>query len=223
MKTEIKTTIYDIFGYLMPGYLLLAFLFVAFNFSTPGYDVLSQLTARVAALDLYNAVLLTVAAYLLGHILSAMSGFLVETLLCKIPMIGDMFGERALLDKKLWELFLAKYKQLFQYKSEGDVYRLLSCYVEAKQPAVYATAFVFLAIYGMSRNFSLLVFIFAAWVLVGAIMRLDVTLFLYFVISFGTSALLFYNYLRFRQNFCRQLLHGFILKEDGSDKPRRSK
>jgi len=213
MKTEIKTTIYDIFGYLVPGYLCLSLLFIAYNQSVHNNDAFGEMYRYVADLNLNIILLLTVGAYVIGHILSALSSLLIERGITKIIKFNIFLNEENLLGKSLFTLYENKFESTFHCKPDENVFRLIVCFVESKQPSVYSTAFVFLSFYGMARNFTLVFSIFSGWELLNAIALRSSTAFLYFVISIILTTILYYQYIRFFKYFKKQILCAFLLPE----------
>lgn len=144
--SEIKATFYDLVSYLLSG-LLFAFLLLVFlSHIMEGINL--DLLIKGSAV---NVTLALFASYLLGHALATVSSLIIEKWLLVGKIKKNSITQR-ILSESLYDSFQDKYLSNFKCKYQEKDFRLLICFVEAHQPNVYSTAFIFLSIYGMCRN-----------------------------------------------------------------------
>jgi hypothetical protein len=141
-KLGIKATIYDIFGYAIPGGVLLTAFYVL-SIDVSKLDI-GQLMKVEISWPFGGAVF--VAFYIFGHLLSSVSSFVFENeLMNKISSFVFGYGLNASKYDEAAEKKLGK-----KYDECGQ--RAIIVYCQNNHPAIYETAFTFLSIYGLSRN-----------------------------------------------------------------------
>lgn len=200
--SEIKATFYDLISYLFSGLLFLLILFItSFHFKNSAIDwsMIKEMGGTIITLVLF-------VCYIIGHFLSTLSSLIIEKWLLAnkikslIPVRDQLYGR-----------FLEKYKDLFRCNYDNNDFRLVICYVESLQPNVYSTAFIFLSVYGMCRNFSLVFLSFS--IIEIALSMLNRNSFLLgFAALYCLVGLIFlYGYFRFFKYFKQDIINGFIL------------
>ena len=153
MNMDIKATVYDILGYLAVGVVAGILGLLAYEHSlgrdwTNARSVLAGATAT-------EIFILLVLAYLLGHALSSLSSFLIETPVKGLPRLQDYHDAEKVVGESQRLALAAKFEQQFGFPFHKDEFDLCICYAESAAPVVYQTAFVFLSFYGMARNLTL--------------------------------------------------------------------
>ena len=219
---EVKNTIYDILGYILPGALLV--LLVVFgwaqchgNLSSDYSNMLNSFWGKIKELGWGQKVLIIGLFYLLGHLVSSVSSL----------FIGDwIVDDEKLLDRNLFTQYENKLEKDYHCAPNHKTFRLCVCHVEAKQPEVYSTAFAFLSFYGMARNTCFLLLGFTIWevyILTAAFLygQQDA---IYFPTKLAGTAfvaliVVFYTYYRFLKYYRQHIIYGFLLKEkaDGNE------
>ena len=217
MDVSIKTTIYDIFGYLMPGLLSISCIYAFYRQAAEKVGLIDAFSGSLCKMNVYSCAALVGAGYLAGHFVSALSSLVLEKwMLHKCKLFGENWMLRKILDNDTYLQFSKKYEEVFKLKAKNGekVFRDCFVYVEARQPAVYSTAFVFLSIYGMARGIALIALAFAIWatIYIGACNKQWVG------VLYGGLALLVFigfmrQYLRFHRYFRQHILNGFLLPE----------
>lgn len=216
MDVSIKTTIYDIFGYLMPGMLSISCIYAFYRQAAEKVGLIDALTGSLSEMNVYSCAALVGVGYLVGHFISALSSLVLEKwMLHKCKLFGKNWELRKILDNDKYIKFSKKYKEVFNLEAEDEkAFRDCLVYVEARQPAVYSTAFVFLSIYGMARGIALIALAFAIWatIYMGDCSKQCVG------VAYGGIALLAFigfmrQYLRFLRYFRQHILNGFLLPE----------
>lgn len=144
-KLGIKATIYDIFGYAIPGCLLLIS-YLGLTIDVNNFDLAKLIKIEI---NWPFAVAAFIVSYIVGHLLSSISSVVFENPLSKqmfSTVLGVMFKTEMYDDaceKKLGK----------KYNECGE--RAVIVYCQNNHPVIYETAFVFLAIYGFSRNIAM--------------------------------------------------------------------
>ena len=215
MNTEIKTTVYDIFGYLLPGYIFCALAFIGYHhfIGSNTKCIVSSATKAASSLKLYNFLAISAIAYVIGHLFSAFSSFLIKDLLIeKKDCFGKYRDSEEILGKDLYYAFCQKVRNTFNViANDRRTFRLCLCYVEAKQPVVYSTALVFLSINGMARTLALITFLFSICEIINLIVIKDSVLFWFVIASIAATFGFFYQSLRFYKYFNQRILIAFLL------------
>ncbi|MBN2020837.1 MAG: hypothetical protein JW749_11510 [Sedimentisphaerales bacterium] len=208
---EIKTTFYDIVGYLVPGIVLLAVLFVGYNNSMQCQQPFLELKDLILNMSYKEAIVLGVLSYLIGHFISSISYPVIEWLLLKIPCFKRFYRSEKIVGSNMYKAFSEKFKKTFGYEPQAGDFATCICYVESKQPAVYSTTLIFKSFYGMARNLTLILWCYSLWELINWKMLKNHQSIGYFVVSLVVSFIIFYHYLRFLRYFKQNVLNGFIL------------
>lgn len=211
---DIKTTIYDIFGYLLPGILLINVGYVSYLHSK-GMFTLSEIKVIIDSFNVQRIILLFLVAYCMGHAISSLSSLLVEkTIVFKFNFLSSSLKVNNFLSSGLLNYFHSKFKQLFMTDFKDKDFRLLICFVESKQASIYSTAFVFLAFYGMARSLAFLFTIGFLWELFNVLFLFQKGSILFVILYFVLMAIFYYQYYRFLRYFRKQIVMGFIIPEN---------
>lgn len=248
-----SSLMYDIFGYLLPGFFFICLLIIDFDFgailtyyhehsnslSTLTHGVIKYKMSYLFQFLTWNSVsdfkfttliMLVMFCYLLGHIIGAFSGWVIERYFNK-RMLG--FASESLLDKSerscfkkfffdaytkpfdadFIDSFNSVFEKRFGVVKDKSAYFWL-CFAElaSKHPTGYNRVLHFLSLYGFSRNVSAC---FSMYI----VLRLAVTcllgihinwfnggiLFIYFIISF----VMYKNYLKLFYRQCAELYYHF--------------
>ncbi len=208
---QIKTTLYDIIGYILPGGLFLLLLLIGHAQYDCDSQVLKSVWANIEMVKWPQIIVICFVLYIAGHIISSLSS-LLESWTSKSPNYEKLLGS------ELFNRYKSKLEELYKCKPDSKSFRLCVCYVESKQSAVYSTAFTFLSFYGMSRNTSLLLALFAVWemfILTCVIMTKGWSMLFSAVLGFVSALILtvltYYTYKRFRRYFYQYIICGFLL------------
>lgn len=212
MMSEIKTTIYDIFGYLLPGFFSFFLVFLAYHHSKGTENIILAAKQLVSTLGMYNFLILAAVAYAVGHLVSTFSSIIIESLLLrKIHLFSKYHDDKEILGESLYKVFCDRFKSIFGVEVNPKTFRLCVCFVEAYQNTVYSTAVVFLTIYGMARNFVLISFVYLVWETINCIVKKQGSLCLFVLGSILVTIGFFIHYLRFYKYFKQYILNAFIL------------
>lgn len=200
--SEIKATFYDLISYFFSGLLFLLILYITsfhYNKSDIDWNMIKEMGAPIITLILF-------ICYIIGHLLSTLSSLVIEKWLLAnkikslIPVRGQLYG-----------LFLEKFKETFKCDFDNNDFRLVICYVESSQPNVYSTAFIFLSVYGMCRNFSLIFLFFSIIELTISMMNKNGQLLSFASLYCLVGLIFLYGYFRFFKYFKQDIINGFIL------------
>jgi hypothetical protein len=183
-KLGIKATIYDLLGYIVPGFLSLFIIYMWCK----NLDInwITTLNTTTSTTPFY--ILIFILAYVTGQVVSSLSSFIFESRISKWISDKVYRKDNSQHNEKCLAIFGKEYD-----KCEKQI---LIAYCQKNSPVVYETAFIFLTIYGLSRNISI------------AILLLD----LYFIQRYGVFSLeciivtfsmilMIRNYFRFKNYF----------------------
>ncbi|HCO95457.1 MAG TPA: hypothetical protein DIU00_16160, partial [Phycisphaerales bacterium] len=151
MNLSIKTTIYDILGYLLPGLLFISCIFAFYMQTKEEVGIIDAFSGSLSGMNVYSCAALLGAGYLVGHFISALSSLVLEKwMLNALKLFGKNLELRKILGNSAYNQLLKKYKVVFEHEANKDEKLFRNClvYVESRQPSVYSTAFVFLSFYG---------------------------------------------------------------------------
>lgn len=184
----IKATIYDILGYIIPGVIALISTFMLLY--EKDIEWLISLKAVKYSSPFY--ILFFILAYVSGQIISSFSSFIFEGKLT-IKIFNKLFPKKSSEhDTRTTQIFNKNYNDCDK--------QIIISYCQEKFPKIYDTAFVFLTIYGLSRNISVSFLIIGLYVIK-----------IYGFVSFeniliiGFIVLLVRNYLRFKKYFTKKI------------------
>lgn len=199
MKFDLRATIYDIFGYLMPGMLLLYYIIFKFV----DRKTIAEIKGIGINIELEKIVIFLVLSYFFGHAISIMAEFLIE----KNLYYKLRFNPEKTLPIHVYDSFKKKFKEIFgcdlSRKLEEKDMRYLVAYIEKNEENIYSTAFVFLTFYGLGRNLVLISFI----VLVTSCCNVYLLL-----ISAIAITVFFLQFIIFRNYFEHHIFSGFIIE-----------
>lgn len=201
-KFGIKGSLYDILGYIMPGAFVLLGLFAMYE-NKKGVNLILWLQNHVDVhMGLAFGCGILVCSYIVGHILTSIGSLLFEN-----RHVKRLFSEAWLRnlykidENREGEAYKARFKELFGCDAVFS-FRNVVAYSQERTKAVYDTAFVFLSIYGLSRNISvaLLVLLAVHFLIIGD--SWSGSLYAAFFISFIAMV---HNYFRFREYYIAQI------------------
>ena len=211
-KLGIKATLYDFFGYLVPGLVFLLYAYVFYQ------NICKELNFIVALQSLakYNkavySILVVLIGYCLGHIISSVSSFVIEkSIFGNIEFLKSKLELKEVVSLDLYNSFQGEYKRYFNVDYNSKDIRTLICYVEKKNSEIYSTAVVFLAIYGMARNLSIISFMFAIAEIGYFIYFHNILIWIYILCGLVFGLVFLYEYFRFRKYFLQQILNGILI------------
>jgi hypothetical protein len=197
-KFGIKGTLYDLLAYILPGAILLIWVIWMFQ----PYGVTLKMLIASKGIILIGFICI---AYISGQLISAIGAFALEgpTKRFIVWLLGKTPLKIVLISKTELPIIDGLITN-----DKLQTSRNIIALVQSKYPSVYDTAFVFLSIYGLSRNISTVIFM---------------CLFVYCFSSGGHGnqlmvfsslavALIFlYNYFRFKHYFNAQIQSGVYL------------
>lgn len=151
----IKATIYDIIGYLVPGFLSIISIFMIIKGGV--LDINAEINFKVFNPYIQNNSFLF---YIVFFVLSYIAGHIIES----ISSIVYRFLTKYIFEKCLsvhYRGINAKAQKKYK-KDFTECEQNLISYCQVNYPIVYDTAFVFLTFYGLARNssISLLIILF---------------------------------------------------------------
>lgn len=203
-KLGIKGTLYDFLGYIVPGLTFivgLALVLLCKDCADRDVVIKNFMDVNVSVPMI---MLLLVASYILGHTFSSLSSWLFERDGWNLSLIKCY----ELDPKKVGERYRPYYDKIFGDGSEIDFLSVVA-YSQERTKAVYETAFVFLSIYGFSRNTSMAL-LFA---LVSNCVVLDYTAWNWWVLLGAVFCIitLLHNYFRFRKYYIERIFSSLIV------------
>lgn len=206
---EIKTTIYDVFGYLMAGVVGGISFVVAYGHSVgQGW---SYAISVLKSLSTTEVALLLVLAYLLGHLISAISSLVIDKPVHRLSLFRNYQALEAITSRDAYQSLSARFEGIFGFPLGSSDFRLCVCYAEATAPVVYQTAFVFLAFYGMARHVTFVLMLYAAWEAVNWLLSGSCIFALYAGVALVGALAFFYHYLRFLKYFKQHIVGAFLV------------
>lgn len=183
-KLGIKASIYDILGYIIPGLLSIIFIYM-FMFNK---DINWILSLKSANYTIPFYVLVFILSYVAGQIISSLSSFVFESKLSKKILSKVCLNDYPELNSKTNLIFSKDYKNCERQD--------LNSYCQEKFPVIYDTAFVFLTIYGLSRNLSTSFLILDVYLI-----KKNGLISIESIIVIISTILLIRNYYRFKKYF----------------------
>ncbi|WP_459907195.1 hypothetical protein [Desulfotomaculum defluvii] len=216
----LKATIYDIFGYLVPGIILLGLGFVSYEHSKGVFDVYPVFQDFIGKLDTKTLVFLLLIAYFLGHAISTISSLVIEkNIVFRFQKLSTRLEPANLLTEGLFSRFNNKFQQLYGTTFQTKDFRAILCYIEEYRPAVYSTVFVFMAFYGMARSIAFVLSSLFLWELINLRYFSNEKIWLYAIIYFISSLVFHYQYFRFLRYFREHAYNGFIVPDPVPSNP----
>jgi len=208
----IKTTIYDIFSYFIPGVIfnnciILAIFFTNYKFIMPFNEIYGEelLSLMPNWFLILTVILIT---YVLGIIISTLSSIIIEKKLMKLCCLNKYITLKNIVSEDLYNVVLKKTKNDFDVDFKENDIRLLIASVEKYSANAYNTALVFLTIYGMNRNLCIVFFPLGIVTLIINIIQHDNVLFASILILLSIITLI--GYIRFYKYFISQILSAYI-------------
>jgi hypothetical protein len=202
-KLGIRATLYDLVGYILPGLVLLSGLY--FIFVQNARLQFNELFK--CSISLQSSIILFIAAYIIGHIVATVGSIFFENRWFKTFI--DRFYK---FDTSIYDL---KSKALFGYDYNSCGERTAIAFCQEKHPILYDVAFIFLSIYGFSRNIAVVLIILTTT----AIIKIGIN-WAMLCISLLCIFILLHNYLRFKQYFAKQIASALMISDQNSDAPK---
>lgn len=195
-KLGIKATIYDLLGYIIPGIFMLAGWHLChFPISTPIKADLLQ-----GNISITFAVIIGAIGYFVGHLLASIGSLVFENRSTSKYILKVYKIDYSIFDARSVELFSKRYQEIDP--------RLPVVFCQKNHPECYETAFVFLAIYGFSRNCLVaLILLFPVAIYCNSYTLFGI--FLHFIVIAFTA----HNYFRFRKYFQAQIASSLLIKQ----------
>jgi len=207
----IKTSIYDLLSYFISGVvfnncIILAVYFTRYELTIPFKEIYGEELLSLIP-NWFSILTLILITYVFGIILSTLSSIIIEKMLMKVPFLKKCIVMENIISKDLYNLICKKTKNDFDIDFNENI-RLLITFVEKYSANSYNTAFVFLTLYGMNRNFCMIFFPIGVIILIINIIQNSNVLFAMILIIF--SILTFIGYIRFYRYFISQISSAYI-------------
>ena len=207
-----KGTLYDLLGYFAPGLVAWIGGFAAFLRLSNTPNIFAALRAAISDLSVFETFVIIIAVYVLGHGIASASSYLIEKkLLSIIRPLRNSVDAQKIFGNAHYAVFCRKYETIFQTPYDTGSIRRVICYVQAKQPAVYETALIFLSFYGMARNLAGTSWLFSI-VEIAFLIQARGSLSILILLA-GLGFLFLYEYIRFRKYYLETILSGFLIPE----------
>lgn len=207
--SDIKATFYDLVSYLFSGLLFLLTIYIAFLHQTNSNLSLTLINKASATQILF----ILFGSYIIGHFIATLSSLLIERWIFK-KSIEKNLTPSTILSDQLHDLFIEKYTNLFKSDFNNKDFRLIICYVESNQPSIYSTAFVFLSIYGMCRNYAVIFLLSAIAEMIIFINKCNFIVLAYVLLYIVASGVFLLGYHRFIKYFKQEIINGFLLPKE---------
>lgn len=212
-KYGIKASLYDFFGYFIPGivfYLLLNVIYYISSYSNyilllinidkflKSYVVFSNSTCIALII-----ILTVILVYITGLLISFFSSLIFGKLIKANKL-------RNILSNSMYTLFKKLYKLSYKYEFMESDFRICITEVECFAPTVNNTAFTFLSLYGLHRSLSLTFLLFAFIQLI--LIFYSFTLFglVLLFILLGLAISFFFGYMKFHKYYLSEIACTFI-------------
>lgn len=216
---------YDIFGYLLPGLLVLV------GFAKGNQWIHDNLSTHWNSLNVLNVIVLIGAAYVVGHIVAALSSYALERLVLRwtlgyptARMFSGTLRWRWYLLKVLFPGYFRAYSEAFQRKFDQcfedrfgmipgdhhDRFWLAWSYISLHHAPAFRRATHFLELYGFSRNMSMgfLLVAFNPWL---PSWRSPIPATCWVLISLLSAWFMFVNYTKLLRRLNDEVYRGFVV------------
>lgn len=210
---NIKTTVYDLIGYIVPGLVTISLSIVVYTQLNPIQNMSETIKFLSPLFNIYFSMLVIIISYIIGFLLSGLGDLYYDVLIKIFPSLkrGSIIKHR--LGGVSFDLFKQKFNQMFNIEFSEYHIRILICYVENEKPNLYSTAFYYLSFYGMSRTLFIILALFALveiamLILVNPCMILTLA---FIIVSLLLAALSHYQYIRFVKYFLEQIVYAFLI------------
>lgn len=148
---SIRTTIYDIFGYLVPGFLLISLCRITSQIHSG--EIMPILTLPSNVIGTFEYLVLS---YVLGHAVNALSKIVYEKGVFAKQFQNAKNWQARVTNKTRRKNLEARSKAIFNMSLSELSNKELRIRCEEKLPQAYSTGFTYLSFYGMSRSLALL-------------------------------------------------------------------
>lgn len=201
-KLGIKGTLYDLLGYIIPGAFFIFALYFMYIAKTDGNYIGLLKDMMNAKSSFAFGCIAVICSYINGHILASIGSILFEN-----RFVEKLFTKKA----PMWLYKINKDVEGVKYREQfkelvGDKavfsFQNVIAYSEENTKTAYDTAFVFLSIYGFSRNIAvaMLLLFFSHLTFIG-----DTWNETFYICFFIALIALLHNYFRFRQYYIAQI------------------
>jgi hypothetical protein len=210
---NIKTTVYDLLGYIVPGLVTMTLSIVVYIQNYPIQNISDAITFLSPLFNIYFSMLIICIAYVIGFFMSGIGDLYNDIILVKIHSSLKRDSLIRYLEGELFNRFEQKFKETFKNDFKETHIRKLICYVESNKPELYSTAFYYLSFYGMSRSLFVIFSLFALTEIVLLILPnpcVLITLIL-IIVSLLLAWLAHYQYIRFLKYFLEQIVCAFLI------------
>lgn len=220
---------YDIFGYLLPGVL------VVVGFAKGNQWVHDNVSSHWNSSSVMNVVVLIGAAYVVGHLVAALSCYALERLALRWTLgypTGRMFSSTlpwwCYPLKICFPGYFRAYSKFFRERvnqcltetfgmapgDDHDRFWLAWSYISLHHPAAFKRATHFLELYGFSRNMSMGFFLVALnpWL---PYWRTPMPTKDWFLISVLSGWIMFVNYTKLLRRLNDEVYRGFVVCSTG--------
>jgi len=215
---------YDIFGYLLPGLIASAAL-ICCNSS------LQRLCSTlVKDNEFYVAIAIAISAYLIGHLIAALSSLFLERIIVRHTMkypTERMFDRSKAGTRKAWfytsysrpyskefiDLVDRKFMEVYGVipSDVHDRFWMAWSYITLHHPPAFRRSTHFLELYGFARNSSMSLLISAFYpVLFHSSWNADISPLAWVIVLSASSLVMFMNYLKLLRRDNDEIFRGFV-------------
>jgi hypothetical protein len=200
-KLNIKATLYDIIGYIIPGLFFILGIVIISNSKSISDQYKLILMQSTASPSVAFVMIALCVSYFLGIIISTLSSLIFES-----STLINWLKKLSKVDNSIYD---NSCKILFSKPYDDCDKRAIIAYCQINFPIIYDTAFVFLGIYGFARNMSLIILVFA----IANIFVHGIAFYYETMLLLLTSILSFFTYIRFSIYFDRQVNSSLLIKK----------
>lgn len=199
----IKATIYDIIGYIVPGFLSIITIFMIMRggiLTEKGEINFATFESNIKEFSFIFYITIFTLSYIAGHIIESISSLIFKKMLYKLVM------------RKCMKKHYDKVNLIAQNKFNNnfiDCEQNLMSYCEVNYPIINDTAFRFLSFYGFSRNITIILLI----MIVSLFLKGQLLTPLGYSIIISIPAMI-WNYFRFRKYFELKIISVLLLQDD---------
>jgi hypothetical protein len=224
-------TLYDFFGYLIPGLtfgLLSLFCSHFRNGLLRFTDLLKDTGIEINLVTIM--ILVTISGYIGGHLIAAISSYIFERQIVervlKYPTFNMFFREkknkllfytkfRGPYGNNFKESYKKKFEKTFHipFENPNDVFWLSFEYISLHCPIAFSRSINFLNLYGFSRNLSMSFFLSGCFLLFLHDLRVEEAsriLWIYTASTFFISFIMFNNYLKMLRRLNDEVFRAFF-------------
>jgi len=211
-------SVFDFFAYFLQGFLLLIGIAILLNIEVGGI---------ISTTNLFLDLVVVVVSYILGHVISELSRWLIEGKLVKrhlgypsdfvfseernkMPFFSEYlstYSKEFISDFK--EVFNKKYANKFSRIDDYNAFLLCFHTVKENCPNAFSRLNIFISMYDFSRNLTLVFLIYAVIFTAISISRSDFTWILGVFLSLIFAFIFLKRYLKFFKAFANEVYYSF--------------